>query len=94
MKKDQIQSRELKSLILLKLNKFDIDEVTDEDFEQITDMVFDFKSLNGEYSGISLDDFSLFPNLKSVRIANLRVTQDVIDRIEQLQKVSRIDFAR
>ena len=94
MKKEKIESKQLQRLIALKTEKLDYSEVTDEDFDKITDISIDSRLLNGGASGISLDVISLFPNVTDVIISNYELTQEDLNRLLELKQLRSIEIAR
>lgn len=94
MRKEKITSLELKRLIALKANKLSYEDVTEEDFDEITELVFNANSFSGEKTEISLDWITLFPNLESIRIIGFDVDQTVIDNLSNQMRLTAIEFSK
>lgn len=94
MRKEMITSSELKRLIALKANKLSYDDVTEEDFDEITELVFNVASFNGEKTGVDLNWVSLFPNIEKVRIIGFAIDQSTLDVFSEQIRLSNIDFVK
>lgn len=92
MKKEEIESNELKRLIALKAGKIDFEDVTDEELEQVRDIVLNAYLINGKKSDISLDAITLFPNLERLRIVNFEITDEVIEKLASLERLSSLEI--
>lgn len=92
MKKEEIKNSELKRLITMKSNKLNFDEVNDEDLENIREISLNSYLINGKESEIDLNIIRAFLNLKDVRISNFTITQDIIDMLEEQEKIEGIEF--
>lgn len=92
MKKEKIESKQLQRIIALKTEKLDYSEVTDEDFDKITDISIDSRLLNGGASGISLDVISLFPNVTDIIVSNYELTQEDLNRLLELKQLRSIEI--
>lgn len=94
MKKEKIESKQLQRLIVLKAGKLDYSEITDEDFDSITELYLDRLLLNGKPSGITLDLIDLFPNLVELSISNFEINQADIEKLKLLGKLNTITLSR
>ena len=94
MRKEKITSSELKRLIALKANKLSYEEVSEEDFDTITELVFNSTSFNGEKTDVSLEWIKLFPNIESIRIIGYEVDQTVIDELSNQMRLTSIEFSK
>lgn len=94
MRLEKITSQELKRLIALKSNKLSFDDVTEEDLDGITELVFNSKSFNGEDTGITLDMIALFPNLEDIRLIGFEVDKDVMEILAGQQGLKSVAFAK
>lgn len=92
MIKEKINNTELQRLIALKCNKLDFEEVSDEDIEKIDEISLKGKLINGRMSGIDLDTVQLFPNLVSLSISDLEVTQQFIEDISKLKQLKKLEI--
>lgn len=92
MLKEKINNIELQRLIALKCNKLDFEEVSDEDIEKIDEISLRGKLINGRMSGIDLDTVQLLPNLVSLSISDLEVTQQFIEDISKLKQLKRLEI--
>lgn len=94
MRKEKITSSELKRLIALKANKLSYDDVSEEDFDEITELIFNSNSFNGEKTGVDLNWISLFPNLESIRIIGYEVDQTVVDELSNQMRLTSVEFSK
>lgn len=93
MRKEEIKSSELRRLITLKSNKLDYKDVTEEDFDRITELVFNSKAFNGEETGVDLNWIELFPELRSIRIIGFDITQEVLELLSSRVNINSVEFA-
>lgn len=92
MLKEKINNTELQRLIALKCDKLDFEEVSDEEIEKIDEISLRGKLINGRMSGIDLDTVQLFPNLVSLTISDLEVTQQFVEDISKLKQLRRLEI--
>lgn len=94
MRKEIITSQELKRLIALKANKLSYDDVSEEDFDEITELIFKSKTFGGEKTDVDLKWISLFPNLERVRIIGFEIEQDVLDILVNQMRLHSVEFSK
>ena len=92
MKKELINNTHLQRLIALKSNKFDYEEVTDEDIDNIEELSIHGKLINGLASGIDLKGcIGLFTNLSSLSISDFILVPEVLDELKKLEKLTKLE---
>lgn len=94
MRKEKITSQELKRLIALKANKLSYDDVSEEDFDEITELVLKSTTFNGENTGIDLNCIALFPNIEMVRVIGFDIEQEVIDVLTNQLRLHGVEFSK
>lgn len=94
MRKEKITSQELKRLIALKANKLSYDDISEEDFDEITELVFNSITFGGEKTGVDLNWIALFPNLERVRIIGFDIEQEVLDILANQMRLHSVEFSK
>ena len=92
MKLEEIKSEDLKRLLAVKSCKIDFKDVTEEDLRKIQEINLSGKRIDGSSSDIDLDILSMLPSLCIVGISNFHISQETIDMILRLEKLSTIEF--
>lgn len=92
MKLEEIKSEDLKRLLAVKSCKIDFKDVTEEDLRKIQEINLSGKRIDGSTSDIDLDILSMLPSLCIVGISNFHISQETIDMILRLEKLSTIEF--
>ena len=93
MRKEKISSAEFKRLVALKVNKLSYEDVTEDDFDRVSDLVFKATSFNGDKTDIDLGWISLFPNISRLRIIGFEINQDIIDMLSKQVNLTMLEFA-
>lgn len=93
MKKELINNVNLQNLITLKCNKFDFDEITDEEIESISELTIHGKLINGQNAGINLaESIELFEGLEILSLSDFAITQEVIKKLKLLEKLRKLEI--
>lgn len=94
MRLEKIKSKELKRQIALRIGKLNFEDVTEEDFDEISELTLNFKSINGKKTDINLNVLEFFPYLKKIRIIDFDINQEDICKINKLECVEVLEFSR
>lgn len=93
MKKELINNIYLQKLITLKCNKFDFDDITDKEIENIRELNIHGKLINGQNTGIDLSqNIELFEGLETLSISDFTITQEVIEKLKLLKKLRELEI--
>lgn len=88
----ELENKELRKIIAIKLGKMPYEEISSNDLEKITEITLNARLLNGAESGISLDSLTLFPNLKKLKLSNYKINQTAIELASSLQFLEDLEI--
>lgn len=91
MKKENIKSDELKNVIAIKTGNFDFEEVSEEDINDINEIILRAKKLSGESTDIDLDEISSLESLKKLGLIGFDLSNDDIGVLSSL-KLNAFEF--
>ena len=83
-----INNQELRKYVNFKLNS---DHFSKNDLEKIDEIILDGKDIVGNYNMVFFDEIDLFPNLKSISIRNVRVSNDDMDKLKNIKEIEFIN---
>lgn len=83
---------ELKRLVALKLGKMPDEDITSVDLDRIDEFTFNAYLMNGQKSGITLDDIKLFKNIKRLKLSNYKINQEAIQTIASLEYLEQLEI--
>lgn len=85
-------NKELRKLVSLKLGKMPNEQISDDEFQKISEISLNSRLLNGQESGIGLDAISLFRNIKKLKLSNYKITQEAINAIASLECLEDLEI--
>lgn len=88
----EFENEDFERLIAMKVNKINFEDVTEKDLLDIEEIVLKYKNWDGTFSNIDLNIIKNFPNLKSVKIIEYEITQEIILLLSKLEKLQNIEF--
>lgn len=80
-----IKNTELKKFIQNKLEKTQIKK---EDLNKIEEIILDGETIIGDKNKVYFEEIKLFPNLKNIIIKNIKVTNEDLNTLKQIEEIS------
>lgn len=88
-----IISSDLKKAIGYKIGKFNIQEVSEKDIEEVEEIDLSGIKLNGEKTDIDLKELSKLKNLRRIMLKNFNLNDEAINGLNGLQQLESIYLA-
>ncbi len=80
-----IKNTELKKFLQNKLEKTQIEK---EDLNKIEEIILDGETIIGNKNKVYFEEIKLFPNLKNIIIKNIKVTNEDLNTLKQIEEIS------
>ncbi len=76
-----INSKDIKRYVYLKLGKREKDEITEDDLNKITFLNLNYKNFKGEINEYDFNELKNFKNLKELTLNGFEITDEIIESI-------------
>lgn len=82
-----INSRDIKRYVYLKLGKREEDEITEEDLNKITFLNLNYTNFKGEINEYDFNDLKYFKNLKELTLNGFEISDEMIENINSISSL-------
>lgn len=89
----RLNDKELEKVICFKVGKFFGEELEKEDFEELEELNINNRNFSGKYKNISLQELTLFPNIKRLSLQYFEIDDSLVEVLNKLENLESLEFA-
>ncbi len=92
MKKEDIKSEELRDILCVKTDRWDYEEITDEDLSSVRSVEIPGRKLTGELTDINLRELTALNHLEELTIMDFEISDSINDILKELPELKVLKF--